>query len=62
MGNHKLVTVSVFFLLKHKKDAIFCFFMKIYLENFLGSDRMHENKIYFLFLKGKINLKVLRFF
>jgi len=23
---------------------------------------MHENKIFFVFLKGKINLKVLRFF
>jgi len=44
----------------------FLFFMKICLENSLGSDRMHENKIYFFvifcFLKGEINFKVLRFF
>jgi len=30
-------------------------FMKIYLENFLGFDRMHKNKIFFCFL-GEINL------
>jgi hypothetical protein len=36
--------------------------MKIYLENFLEFNYMHENKILFYFLKRKINLKVLGFF
>jgi hypothetical protein len=67
MDNHKLVTISIFFFLKHEKDAffLFFFFMKICLENFLGFSRMHENKIFlflFCFLKRKINLKILNFF
>jgi len=38
--------------------------VKICLENFLGSCRMYENKIFFLFffLKEEINLKFLRSF
>ena len=32
------------------------------LGKFLGFGRMHENKIFFIFLKGAINLKYLRFF
>jgi hypothetical protein len=36
--------------------------MKICLEIFLEFSRMHENKIFFIFLKGAINLKYLRFF
>ena len=42
----------------------FFFFMKICLENFLGSDHVHENKTFFFFCfwKGEINLKILRFF
>jgi hypothetical protein len=55
--------ILIFFVafLKHKKDAFF--YMKICLENFLGSSRMDDNKIFFLFFfKGDINLKVYRFF
>ena len=55
MDNYKLITISIFF----------CFlFVKICLENFLGSGRMYENKIFFLFffLKEEINLKFLRSF
>ena len=56
---NKLVTISIFFaFLKHEKDAILLF-LKICLENFLGSARIHENNIFF---KGEINLKVLLFF
>jgi undecaprenyl pyrophosphate synthase len=35
--------------------------MKIYLENFLGFDRMHKNKIYIFFL-GEINSSFENFF
>jgi len=42
-----------FILKKHEKDAIFVFFLKNMLENFLGFGRMHENKIFFfVFEKG----------
>jgi len=34
------------------------FFYENMLGKFLGFDRMHENKIFFLFLKREINLKV----
>jgi hypothetical protein len=36
--------------------------MKICLENFLGFGCVHENKIFFLFLKKEINLKVWKLF
>jgi hypothetical protein len=37
--------------------------MKVFLENILGFDRIHKNKIYiFYFFKGEINLKFLWFF
>ena len=49
-----------------RKIQFFNFFHENMLENILGFDRMHENKIFFCFffclLKRKINLKVLRFF
>jgi hypothetical protein len=51
MDNHKLVMVFIFcfcFLI-HEKDVIF---MKICLKNFLGFDRMHENKIFFIFFNS----------
>ena len=38
------------------------FFKKICLENYLGFDRMHGNKIFLVFLKREINLKFLIFF
>jgi len=51
--NHKLVTV--FIKKKHEKDAIlFFFFMKICLENFLGSCYIHENKIFVVLFKWKL--------
>jgi hypothetical protein len=38
------------------------FFYENMLVKFLGFDRMHEKKIIFVFVKGAINLKYLRFF
>jgi hypothetical protein len=45
--------ISIFYFLKHEKDAIFL--MKICLENFLGFGLMHENKTFiFVFFMGKL--------
>jgi len=58
MDNHKLVTISIFFVfLKHKKDVLFFVFNKNILGKLLVFGRMHENKIFFIFLKEEINLK-----
>jgi hypothetical protein len=55
MDDHKLVMISFFLrFLKHEKNAIF---MKICLENTLRFERIHENKILFLFF-FKLILKI----
>jgi hypothetical protein len=49
MDNHKLVMISIFYFLKHEKDAIFIFFYEKYVwKNF----RIWPYAIkYFFFLK-----------
>jgi hypothetical protein len=61
MDDHKLVMMFIFSWI-FKTWEKYNFFMKICLENILGFGCMHENKIFFLFLKREINLKVLNFF
>jgi hypothetical protein len=63
MDDHKLVMNSIFFYFQNMRKMQF--FNKNMLGKFLEFDRMHENKIFFVFfcfLKKKINLKVSRFF
>jgi hypothetical protein len=48
--NHKLVTI---FIKKNMRKMQF-FFMKICLENFLGSCYIHENKIFVVLFKWKL--------
>jgi hypothetical protein len=58
MDNHKLVTISIIFcFFNMRKMHFFCFFffVKICLENFLGFDYMHENKIFLFFFSEKGN-------
>ena len=52
-----------FFFLDFQNMKKMKFFMKICLEKFLVFDRMYENSTFvFCFFKGKINLKVFKFF
>jgi hypothetical protein len=64
MDNHKLVMISIFFFvfLKHEKDVLFFVFNKNILGKLLVFGRMHENKIFFIFLKEEINLKSFEIF
>jgi hypothetical protein len=62
MDNHKLVMISIFgFFFKNMEKMQF-FFNENMLGKFLGFDRMHVNKIFFLFLKREIDLKVFEIF
>jgi len=51
--NHKLVTIFIKKKMR-KKQFCFFFFMKICLENFLGSCYIHEIKIFVVLFKWKL--------
>jgi hypothetical protein len=59
MKDHKLVIIYNFF--ENMRKMLF-FFIKICLKNFLGFDRMHENKILFFFLERGNSFKIFKNF